>query len=591
MRTQVKGKHRTAGREPTPGMRRSTYWGFAAVLFVLGLLIYSPCLTGPFILDDYDLTETFSAVRLGELGPLIRSGRPLLYASYIANHRLTGFDPFSFHLTNILLHCLNAFLLWRFLAALLTADRVGGLLDSHWRQFVIYAVPLLFLTSPIQTESVAYISSRSEVLGATFYLSAMWVFAGPLRTKRPWMTAFLVMFLFAAAVTCKQDKLTLPLVILLMDYLILARRNFSLLRESWPTYALFGTGTVFGFAAVVVPFLFVKSAGVNLLWTEYLFTQFRMYFLYMRLLLVPFGLNLDWDIHPSASLWNQLSWLALIVLITLAGAAVYYRRRAPLTVFAGVFFFIVLAPTSSFVPLLDFATEHRLYIPSIGFFVVVAVALASAFDSSRPTAYLMLAAVVIIYSAGTFQRSRVWADELLLWQDTARKSPDKYRVQNWLGKAYFERKQYTAALRVWQKAEERVEPGSKEHGASLANLGVAHSSLQDYSRAVEYHKRAIDISPEVTQFWVNLATAQIQSGRHEEGWRSFQEAIEIDAIRPEIYLLRGQEYYRQGEYAKAVLDFRAAIELRAFPYKQAGPEDQTAQQYLRMAEEMLSRKQ
>ena len=237
MRAPVKGKRRAASRAAkkripeTPGKtplsqtgpaaardrNRRLHWSFAVGLFIWGLLIYWPCLSGPFILDDYDLMEVFSAVRTGDLKATIRSGRPLLFLTYIANYQWNGFEPFSFHLTNVLLHALNALLLWRFLAALLTPDRIERTVSPKLRQVLIYGIPLLFLTSPIQTESVAYISSRSEVLAATFYLAALWVFASPLRENRPWITAFLVALLFVGAASSKQDKLTLPFTILLLD--------------------------------------------------------------------------------------------------------------------------------------------------------------------------------------------------------------------------------------------------------------------------------------------------------------------------------------------------------------------------------------
>ena len=107
--------------------------------------------------------------------------------SYVWNHRLAGgFHPFAFHLTNVLLHGLNAILLWRLLATFVRAGPFGNTFRDALRPLLIYGVPLLFLTSPIETESVAYISSRSEFLSVTFYLLALLVFASSLRETRPW---------------------------------------------------------------------------------------------------------------------------------------------------------------------------------------------------------------------------------------------------------------------------------------------------------------------------------------------------------------------------------------------------------------------
>ena len=361
------------------GLRR---WWFALALLALGWVIYTPCLSGPFLYDDYDLKEVHSTVRTGRWRPIISSGRPLLYLTYLANHRLGGFDPFSFHVASVLLHGLNAVLLWCFLNTLLTPERLDRIIPRRLRAVFVYGVPLLFLTSPIQTESVAYISSRPEVLGTTFYIAALWVFASPLRDRHRWVTALLVVLLFAGALSCKQDKLGLPLVILIMDYLLLAKGDWHRMKNNWPTYALFAVGGLAGFFVVVKPFLFSHSAGFGLPWTDYLFTQFRVVFVYLRLLFVPVGLNVDWHFLPSQTLWDHLSWLGLLTLAGLAGACVYLRRRAPLAAFGGLFFFVALAPSSSFYPLLDFAAERRLYLPSIGFSLVVMVAVVWLFSPS-----------------------------------------------------------------------------------------------------------------------------------------------------------------------------------------------------------------
>ena len=563
------------GRTAT-GRRR---WWFAIALVALGWAIYTPCLSGPFLYDDYDLKEVHSTVRTGRWQPIVNSGRPLVYLTYLANHRWGGFEPFRFHATSVLLHGLNAVLLWCFLNTLLTPERLDRIIPYRLRVLFVYGVPLLFLTSPIQTEAVAYISSRPEVLGTTFYVAALWVFASSLRERHRWVTALLIALLFVGAMLCKQDKLTLPLVILMMDYLLLAKGDWRRMKYNWPTYALFAIGGVAGFFVVVKPFLFAKSAGFTLPWTEYLFTQFRVVFVYLRLLLVPVGLNVDWHFLPSETLWDHLSWLGLIVLVGLAGACVYLRQRAPLAAFGGVFFFVVLAPSSSFYPLLDFAAERRLYLPSIGFFLVVMVAVVWLFSPSPRNVSVVAVALVVAYAAGTYTRSRVWSDELLLWQDAVAKSPAKYRPPNNLGRAYDERGEYATAAKYWRQAEKLVPAKSTDHAYLLSNLGLAHARLKDYRRAVDYYERAIEIAPRVPEFWAQLAVAQLRLGRKKEGFESFDKAFKSRRQSPEIYLLRGQEYFLLGDYQSAVRDFKQAVKMR--------PEDQRAQRNLQAAEKML----
>ena len=197
----------------------------------------------------------------------------------------------------------------------------------------------------------------------------------------------------------------------------------------------------------------------------------------------------------------------------------------------------------------------------------------------RPPVSVVAVALVVAYAAGTYTRSRVWSDELLLWQDAVTKSPDKYRPANNLGRAYDERGEYATAAKYWRQAEKLVPAGSKDHAYLLGNLGLAHARLKDYRRALDYYESAIKIAPRVPEFWAQLAVAQLRLGRKEEGFESFGEAFKRRRRSPEIYLLRGQEYFLLGDYQRAANDFEQAVKMR--------PEDQRAQRNLQAAEEML----
>ena len=577
--SRASNRQRASERKP----RFNHPWVFAIGLFALGLLIYSPALSGPFFLDDYDLLEAFSTVRgAAKWETLITTGRPLLMLTFIANRRLSGFgDSFGFHLVNVLLHCLNALLLWRFMAVLFAPGRLDDLVPASARPLLVYGVPLLFLTSPVLTESVAYVSSRSEVLAGTFYIAALWLFASRLHERRPWLAAFLVVFLFVCSFMSKQDKITLPFAILLLDYLLLSRLDWRRMKPSLPTYTLFLIGTIASFFLVIKPFLFAVSAGFNLPWVEYLLTQFRMYFLYLRLLLVPFGLNADWHIVASQTIWENLSWLALLALLALVGAAVHLRRREPLISFGILFYLAVLAPSTSFYPVLDFAAERRMYLPSIGFFLVLALMISRLAGTSPRAKLGALGGLLLIYSWGTYERSRLWGDDLALWHDTAEKSPRKYCPLTWLGKLYDERGAVQDAAYYWEKAEKLAEPGSSDHGFLLSNLGVAHAKQKDYAKAAEYYQRSLEILPKEEVIWANFAVTQIRLGREEEGWSNFEKALKLNPAQPEIYVLRAQESYQRGAYANAVRDLETALEMR--------PEDEHVRRNLQAARQMLGR--
>ena len=234
-----------AAGKPTPASRlRYLPWAFALLVIVLGVAAYWPATAGGYILDDYDLLEPGGPVRAPSFSMLIGPERPIVTMSYLLNSRLGGLDPGSFHVTNILLHCLNALILWRMLAALFAAGKIPERITAN-RDLFVYGIPLLFLLSPIQTESVAYISSRSELLAAFFFLLGLWGFI-VYRERRPWAAAAIVLVCLAFSVLSKQDKLVLPAVVLVMDYLILSGCDWRGLRKSWPLYGTLAAGVAAG---------------------------------------------------------------------------------------------------------------------------------------------------------------------------------------------------------------------------------------------------------------------------------------------------------------------------------------------------------
>ena len=551
---------------------------FPFLLLVVGTAIYWPAVSGPFVFDDSGMLEAAGAAREADFQNWLRTGRPLLYATFWLSYRLTGgFTPTTwFHLPNIILHALNAILLWWFWRSICGLESMRSQLSEALRKWLIYGAPLLFLALPIQTEAAAYISSRSDVLSTTFYLAALCLFASPLRLRRRGLTAVGLLLLAGMAALTKQDKVTLPAAILLLDYLILSGRDWKGVARSWLVYASLALAGAVGFFAVVRPFLFAESAGFRLDWTTYLFTQFRMYFLYLKLVFAPFGLNLDHDIAPSADIFEHGAWLAMAALAAAAAGAVYWRRKFPLPSFSVLLFFLTMAPTGSFFPLLDFAAERRMYLPLAGL-LPAAFFLLDRYARIGPKAVTpILIALGAVYGAATFQRAALWGDGLALWQDAAEKSPQKARPWMWLGKAQDERGLTAEARRSWLRAAEVAKPGSEEMPAIFMNLGLSFARQKNYAQAVEYYKPALRANPENPVGWAQLAVARMRLGRAYEGRRDFEKAFEYGGgHRPEVLQLRGQEYFLAGRCEEAASDFLQA--------SRQIPEDETLRRNLEAA--------
>ncbi len=534
-----------------------------AVIVAAGIAIYWRSLHGPFLFDDADLFEARNAVRLQDWHVILTGPRPLLILSYVLNHRLWGFDPFYFRVVSLFLHIVNTIILWRIVRLICDSPGLDGWLNAGARKLIVVFAPLLFLTTPVQTESVAYISSRSEVLAATFYLLGLLVFLSSWREKRPLAAAAAIAILYGCALGSKQHTVTLPVAILLADYFFLAGGDWRQLKRNWRTYAVVGALMLAGGSFVAVEVMNVPSAGFHLkdvTWKSYLLTQFRMYFLYLKLLAAPFGLNADYDIQPSRTIFEHRSWLALAGILSLAGAAVWLRKRFVLASFGVLFFFLNLLPTSSFYPLLDYAAERRLYLPCIGFFLA---AMALALEWKKPARAMAwaLSGVVLVYSIGAYSRSLVWSDSLALWLDTAQKSPRKWRVYTWLGFEYTKRNRFAEATAAYQKAAELVSHDSTDYAEVLSSLGSTYNNRKMYAEAIQQYQTALKISPNIPVLWTNLALAEIRLNRMDEGWHHLQRAIQINPLAWEPHLARGNLFFQMGRYDDAIKDYQRVLDL------------------------------
>lgn len=549
-----KAKSLPAKTPAAPPARNWARW-YVPALVLLGVVLYWNALQGPFLFDDVDIKEPRTSVRQQNWSIILNGPRPLLILSYALNYRWAGrqFREFDFHVVSLALHILNAIILWLALRRIAELPKV-----------VVGATPFLFLTSPIQTESVAYISSRSELLAATFYLLALLVFVSSWREQHPWVTAGLVALCYGCSVTSKQHGLTLPGALLLVDYFLLAGRDWRRMKRNWPIYTTLVFLMVAGGFVVVREVLNVPSAGFSLkgvTWKDYLFTQFRMYWMYLRLLAIPFGLNADYDIQPSRTLWQHFSWLGLAGIVALVGAAVRFRKRWPLVSFGILFFFLTLFVTSSFYPLLDYAAERRLYLPSIGFLLAALGLVVNRWGETRGVA-VGLALVTALYGAGTYQRNQVWADPLELWRDTSEKSPGKWRAFANLGREYSDRKQFTEATKAYQKAVELAPANvanQQDRAELLSNLGSTYANRGLYTQAVEIYQQALKLWGSA-RLWTNLGLAEIRMGRP-EGWKKLQKAIDMDRMAWEPHFARGNLYYQMKRYDEAIIDYQRVLRI------------------------------
>ena len=527
-----------------------------ALAFCVSLFIYAPAIFGPFVFDDrvqiYALPEFATRSVLGWIAGL----RPLLFFTYWLNHKLLGDQPFGFHLVNIVIHALNSGLVFAITYQLLRRYRTG---DSRRKlEWLAGFVAAVFLLHPIQTESVAYIASRSETLCAFFMLAALALFLSRLGKPISWPAAVAIVLLLVAGCATKEQAVALAPLLLLTD--LFWNGEFSLVqavRRNWRLYLLLAIGGLAGSAVAWIVLSRSTSAGFGLQgisWIGYFFTECRVFFYYIGLLILPVGQTVDHEVHISA-IPDFGSVLGLIGLMALIGAAVYFRRRYRLASFGILTFVILLAPTSSFVPLLDPMVEHRLYLPLFALTLVLMEFLLRAGIHERQ---LIAIGVTLpcLYGALSLPRNKVWSSEIALWQDAVTKSPDEVRPYANLAAAYIGQHRCAEAERMLEQGSQRFTPNYR----LLTAQGRAEECLAKYDDAALLIGKAAQMRPRAP-LYLEIGLMRARQGKAPEAYDAFQRAIQLDPYDHQAYILRGDWYEAAERYDLAIKDFEQALAL------------------------------
>ena len=563
--------------------------GYCLLISLLGVLFFSNHLNNPFqfdsvayIVNNANLKnpETLLSFEFWKKEFLARG---LLRISLALNAYLDDFRPFGYHIFNLAFHILNALLLFFVLEKSLRRfgmEAVGWV--SKRIRSVSFFSAVFFLCHPIQTESVIYIMSRSEVIASTFYLAGFLLFQQLLERSSTshlqYGLYFLSIFLIAlVGFSVKQIVATLPAIMIL--YYLCSCPDHSPALQFLKKWRWAITGIIAGVAGFLFyklltdeTFLIGPSRPEEMVGrAKYMLSQPSVIvFYYLKMLLFPMNLNIDPDIAVVTSLlsWNFLLPMFCIAFLLLCSMKVFKTR---FVFFFLCWFFIILSPSSSIVTLHDLAAEHRTYLASAGIFILFACGVAEVTCRWGETRPLNITLIFCVFALGimTMKRNAVWQSELSLWQDTHQKSPHKLRplinlarahslegnsekaIQYYqeslvkgpgvfatnynLGALYLEKGLVTDALRHFQLAS-RIEPEIPE---PFAKLGEISLSQKNFKLADSYFKRAVELNPRSSKVFKNLGVVNFYHlNRPKQGLAYFTRSLNLDPGQPEADKIR-----------------------------------------------------
>lgn len=564
-------------------------------LTLVGSAVYSNSLKVPFILDDH-----YNIDFIGQrsfLEHLLHGGaRRVADSTFALNYSIHGFQLVGYHLTNLAIHLLSSITLYYIVIIAINALRESYAVkecteeeSSLLEQFTPFAIALLFVSHPVQTQAVTYIIQRYASLATFFYLLSTFFF---IRTRITlersgicWKLFFQCVGILVSGILAagsKQIAATLPLMLLLLEIFLFRARLLT--RRFYITSGIFFITfltlvLVKWYGSSLADFLFdlrhATSEDQYISRTSYFFTQIRVLVTYIRLLCLPLGLNLvrDSPIYSSLLSLHVIASLALhIVLVTIATILFrmseknlhsndcllgVFQRLASLGV---PWFYIAMAVESSIFPISDVIFEHRIYLPSVGFFITIVAITALAVQCRRinyKSAWILLVAVIIIFGSMTVARNNVWNDSLSIWQDSVNKSPNKWLALANLAGEYMDRKMPDKALPLlvrtielqpslyinylvslgdalkalnisetrFTTGQEFVLPGgvlgsgtidyknlTKWESVISNNMGLAYEYLNEPKKAIISYKVAVAINPSYDLAWFNLALISTRLG-------------------------------------------------------------------------------
>lgn len=530
-------------------------WHFLAAAFAALLVVqelYGPALSGPFVFDDEYLPFAQPGFAQRPFLSLLTALRPVLLVSYWMNYKVSELQPYSYHLINVLLHMVSGMLVFSIANTLLRRFEE----DVPRRLALAGFAAGLFLLHPLQTESVAYVASRSEALSILFAYGAVAMFLGQSEKGIGWARSAAVIVLFGLACLTKEHAAVLPVVLLLVDYYWHPGFSFQGIKRNWRLYGPLALGAAGGGVFVYNVLRHSDTAGFNvkgLPWYEYFFTQWRAVPAYLRLFLAPFGQNIDHDFELSRTPMEHGAILSLVILLGLAGAAVVLRRRYPLASFGMLVFFVLIAPTSSVVPIRDLFVERRFYLPSIGA-VLVAADVIRVWRTKKTTLFATMAGILAVCSVLTWQRNQVWGSAEALWSDTVAKSPNLMRPHSQLGLVYYNAGLCADAEREFSRALQ-ISPTEYR---SLVDYGLTLDCLNRSDEALQAFRKAASVARQGYPYAL-IGMIYGKQGKREEAMDAIAQALRIEPDNDMAYLYRANLHVIAHEADQAKADYELAL--------------------------------
>jgi|WetSurSiteA1Bulk_404760.scaffolds.fasta_scaffold08053_2 protein O-mannosyl-transferase len=594
---------------------------FALVLF--GSIIYSHILNAPFVFDDFSSVVDSEIIK--DFGITLQKhsdNRYVTLLSFAFNYALGGLKPFGYHFINNLIHIINALLVYYLVIVTFDTPFFRSYLHNESsrssRYFMAFSSAFVFITHPIQTQAVTYIAQRATSMATLFYLISLLMYIQwrliknqearvegkvweiqnrRLKLVAPAHTLYAISFMSAVlAMKTKEIAFTLPVIITLYEFYFFYNPSFTMKANlNWKRF-LYLFPLLLTMLIIPLTMLNINVPIETLLEnadkfsketpaidrTDYLFTQFRVIVTYLRLLVFPVNQSLDYRFPVYHSFFNIQVLLSFLFLSVIVAVAVYlfYRSKIEnknlkcgdqyaalhfrLISFGILWFFITLSVESSIIPIKDVIVEHRVYLPSIGFFIAC-ISLADCIIHRMKTKVILVLLIVLLLAVGTYYRNTLWQDPQKLWEDVIQKGPNNARAYNELGAIFRDEGKYAQAMEQFQKALKI----NKNYAFTYYNIGYIYHKLGNYENALIYFRKALEceLTPQLhMDIFTSIGITYSETGKDEDAVIAFKRAVELLPRSIIPYNNLGRQYMKMGKFDQAIEIFEKGLKIREEPH-------------------------
>lgn len=545
--------------------------GFQRVLIflfiALSFSLYANSLGNGFVFDDVQLVLQNSTIHsLNNLKLLIPTAkklvsyRPIRFLSYFIDYQIYGNNPAGFRFTNILLHGINIFLVF-YIASLIGLGTEGAFVSA-----------VLFAVHPLQTESVAYISGRRDILFSLFYLLATVFFLRNYRRFRLYHYFIITLFMFLS-IFSKEMGASLPIMLLgIAIWLSAKKANFNQKFVIFKTIkqavkiapgffiSIFALGSLF----TIYKIWYWNPSGNASYWGGSMINNFltvaNIWVYYVGLIVLPIPLKGDYSFaafHVVTSPSEILPWVSLVLIILALSLTLSIIKKYPLVSFSIFWFAISLLPVSHIIPHHEIMAEHYLYLPLIGFTFLFGALWKKYSNRHRYFLFVIFFLLVTSFSIRTVLRNEDWQSSFTFWKSTCRFEPLSSRASLNIGLLYDKYGNEKKFLEYTRRSLQ-IKPSEK----AWYNLAIYYQDKKQYQKAILDYKKSYNLNNLFYQAYFNLGFLYKKLDEKELALETYKKCLIFNSNK-ELLFAAGVTSSALGKNNEAILYFQKVQKLSA----------------------------